>query len=237
MEANANGPLPGISDISPHFAPDDPLARFPRLLHPQRHPELPVGQLALRYLLEPRREKLLRALLGEEPVAVQSMFYFKPPGARGQALHQDNFYLRVKPGTCIGLWLALDDTDQENGALVIVPGTGQSGIFCPEKADPKVSFSGDRIVPPEGLAEVVVPMKAGDLFCFNGNLIHGSYPNTSRERFRRAFICHYVPRRSAELSAWFRPAYTFQGEELLLPAAVGGGPCGIVQEAEGVMLV
>ena len=34
----------------------------------------------------------------EEVLSAQSMFYFKPPGARGQALHQDNFYLRVEPG-------------------------------------------------------------------------------------------------------------------------------------------
>jgi phytanoyl-CoA hydroxylase len=29
---------------------------------------------------------------------VQIMFYFRPRGSRGQALHQDNFYLRAALG-------------------------------------------------------------------------------------------------------------------------------------------
>jgi hypothetical protein len=33
---------------------------------------------------------------GTEPYAVQIMFYFRPRGSRGQALHQDNFYLRPR---------------------------------------------------------------------------------------------------------------------------------------------
>jgi len=57
--------------------------------------------LALRYLLDDRLEDVLTDLFGEEPLAAQSMLYFKPPGAKGQALHQVNFYLKVEPGICI----------------------------------------------------------------------------------------------------------------------------------------
>jgi hypothetical protein len=32
------------------------------------------------------------------------MIYFKAAGARGQALHQDQYYLRVNPGTCCAAW-------------------------------------------------------------------------------------------------------------------------------------
>jgi hypothetical protein len=56
---------------------------------------------SLRWLLDPRLGDCLTTLLGVEPYAVQTMLYFKPPGSRGQALHQDNFYLRVQPGTCL----------------------------------------------------------------------------------------------------------------------------------------
>jgi len=37
--------------------------------------------------------------------------------SRGQAFHQDNFYLRVKPGTCVAAWVAVDDADEENGSI------------------------------------------------------------------------------------------------------------------------
>ena len=69
-------------------------------MHPHR-----INGLA-RALLDPRPATSWKRCSGEEPLAAQSMFYFKPPGARGQALHQDNFYLRVKPGTCVAAWIA-----------------------------------------------------------------------------------------------------------------------------------
>ena len=63
------------------------------------------------------------------------MYYFKPPGARGQALHQDNFYLKVEPGNCIATWTAIDPADEENGGMLIVPKTQNFDIVCPEEAD------------------------------------------------------------------------------------------------------
>jgi hypothetical protein len=62
-------------------------------------------------------------------------------------------------------------------------------------------------------------------------LIHGSNPNTSEDRFRCAFICHYVPESSAEVSRWYRPLLRFNGEEVSIDDATGGGPCGSVPEA------
>jgi len=56
--------------------------------------------------------RLLAAFFGCEALACQSMLYFKPPGARGQVLHQDNFYLHARRGTCVAAWLALDRSDE-----------------------------------------------------------------------------------------------------------------------------
>jgi len=80
----------------------DPLRRYPRMI--QMHRWDPVS---LEWLLDARIGDRLLALLGRLPFAVQTMCYFKPPGSRGQALHQDNFYLRASPGTCVAAWLAL----------------------------------------------------------------------------------------------------------------------------------
>jgi ectoine hydroxylase-related dioxygenase (phytanoyl-CoA dioxygenase family) len=154
------------------------------------------------------------------------MFYFKPPGARGQDLHQDNFYLRVRPGTCIAAWLAVDPSDRENGGLVVVPGSHETEIVCPEKADPDRFFTSEHVPVPEGMRETPVDMDAGDMLFFHGSLIHGSYPNKSHDRFRRAFICHYLPARSTEVSHWYRPLLGFDGDEVFVPGAVGGGACG-----------
>ncbi len=226
MRQNENGPVPGLSDaVYKKLDATDPLAFYPRMMHPHRHPELPVGPLATRFMLDARLYSLLHAFMDEEPVAAQSMFYFKPAGARGQDLHQDNFYLRVAPATCCAAWLAIDDADEENGGMVLVPGTGEADVVCPGKSDPKVSFTDAHVPVPKGYEAQLVPLKAGDVLFFNGSVIHGSYPNTSQARFRRSLIFHYVPRHSAEMASFYS-SLTFDGETVAIPDATGGGPCG-----------
>lgn len=226
MSAAASGPVQGLSDG--HFAqasPGDPLAFYPRMLHPHLHAELPIGAIAMRIMLDRRIQTYLRAFMQEEPLAAQSMFYFKPPGARGQELHQDNFYLRVKPGTCVAAWMAIDDADEENGTLMVVPQTSHAEIACPETADAARSFTTDYVRPPAGLEPAPLRLSAGDVLFFNGSVIHGSYPNLSKERFRRALICHYVPASSTEVSAFYR-LFDFSGNPVAMAEAQGGGPCG-----------
>jgi hypothetical protein len=231
MQQMEDGPIEGLSDLNKAYLPDDPLARYPRMLHPHLHADKPIGPLAMNVMLDQRLEPILRELFGDEPFAVQSMFYFKPPGARGQDLHQDNFYLRVKPGTCIGMWLAVDDADRGNGGLVVVPGSGQLDVVCPERADAEKFFTTEHVPVPAGLHEEPIDLKAGDVLFFNGSVIHGSYPNTSKDRFRRALICHYVPASTTELSNWYRYPYSFDGRKHAIADAVGGGPCGTAQPA------
>ncbi|MEQ7125011.1 phytanoyl-CoA dioxygenase family protein [Actinopolymorpha sp. B11F2] len=223
MAIHAAGPVPGHFEpaTSNPDGPTDVLRRFPRVMHPHQ-----FNALALRYLLDSRVRSILTELLGEEPLAAQSMFYFKPPGARGQALHQDNFYLRVEPGTCVAAWLACDVIDRANGGLEVVPGTHLMDVFCPEDADMDVSFTREYVPPPPGLAPVPVDMEPGDMLFFNGSLVHGSGPNATTDRFRRSFICHYVGRESCDRISRHYKTLTMDGAPVELAESVGGGPCG-----------
>lgn len=236
MAEAENGPVEGLSEIKhgggEHYDRSDPLAFYPRMMMPHTHEEKAIGRAAKRYLLDPRLHSVLSAMFADEPLAAQTMFYFKPAGARGQALHQDNFYLRVKPGTCIAAWLAVDDADAENGGMVVVPGSNNMDIACPEKADASQFFTSDLVKVPEGLREEAVTLQAGDVLFFNGSVIHGSYPNSSRDRFRRSLIAHYVPKSSEEVAHWYG-TMAFNGETIPIAAATGGGPCGTPQAAMG----
>jgi ectoine hydroxylase-related dioxygenase (phytanoyl-CoA dioxygenase family) len=203
-------------------AQPDPLARYPRVMHPHR-----FNALALRILLDARIAGVLRVLFGEEPIAAQSMYYFKPPGARGQAMHQDNYYLQVYPGTCIAAWIAIDPSFPENGGLHVSPGTHKMEVVCPEEADPAVSFAKQLVKPPPGFSVVPAVMAPGDCLFFNGSLVHGSLPNTSKDTWRRSFICHYLPRSAREINRFYFPLYDFAGNVVdSYQAAAGGGPCG-----------
>jgi ectoine hydroxylase-related dioxygenase (phytanoyl-CoA dioxygenase family) len=233
MQMNLNGPVEGLSEIA-HTRVDgnvagydktDPLSLYPRMMQPHLHPDKPVGPIAKRYLLDARILSVLSTLMRESPYAVQTMFYFKPPGARGQDFHQDNYYLRVKPGTCMAAWIAIDDCDAENGGMMCVPETGTHSIQCPEKADPRLYFTTEHVAIPQGKTAVLPLMKAGDVLFFNGSTIHGSGPNTSTTRFRRSLICHYVPQSTTEMSHWYK-VFDASGAPVPIKVNEDGGPCG-----------
>jgi len=207
-------------DTSPAAALD-PLRRYPRVMMPHR-----FEPVAYKYLLDQRVHDVLAELLGEEPIAAQSMFYYKPPGGRGQAFHQDNFYLPVRPGTCVAAWTAVDASHLENGGLWVVPGTHKLDVACPEQADTDESFTSDLVRPPPGTNPVPADLEPGDVLFFGGSVIHGSPANSSPTKWRRSYICHYIPRSSAECSHWYAPLLDFEGGTVPCDPATGGGPCG-----------
>lgn len=203
-----------------HDSPD-PLRRYPRILQPHRG-----DQKSLDFLLDERFRQAFVQMLGAEPYAVQTMVYFKPPGARGQALHQDQRYLRVDPGTCVAAWLALDDTDEENGCLQVVPGTQNMDLLCPVESDRSQSFTRETVPIPPGLTTKNLPMKKGDVIFFNGQLVHGSGPNRSTDRFRRIVVGHYIVGEAQKVAKYYFPVYRFDGTQVELEVNDGGGSCG-----------
>lgn len=217
------GDLAGVDSTSA-----DPLKRYPRMIHMHRWDDV-----TLRWLLDARLNGCLTALLGSEPYAVQSMLYFKPAGARGQALHQDNFYLRAKPGTCMAAWMALDRCDQENGCMQVVPGSHAWPILCTEKADTATSFTDVTVPLPEGTQASPVVMDPGDVLFFNGTLVHGSYPNSSADRFRRALIGHYIEGVATQVTQFDQPVLRMDGTPVGLDNGEAGGACGVWVERDG----
>jgi phytanoyl-CoA hydroxylase len=199
----------------------DPLKRYPRFIHPHL-----FNEKAKKYMIHAPVMELLRDLYEEEPLAVQSMFYYKPPGSRGQALHQDNFYLKVEPGNCIAAWTAIDEADEDNGCLLVVPKTNHYDIVCPDVSDSRESFTAHYVKPPKDQKAIPVVMEKGDVLFFNGNLIHGSYRNKTKERFRRAFICHYANESATKIANYYRPIYRKDGTTVEIEANTEGGPCG-----------
>lgn len=231
MQMRESGSYPG-DFAGVDAASTDPLKRYPRMIHMHRWDEA-----SLRWLIEPRLDACMTALLGRSPYAVQTMLYFKPPGARGQALHQDQFYLRVQPGTCMAAWMALDPCDEENGCLMVAPGTQDLPVLCSVPADTSQSFTDVTVPVPEDMPIVPVVMDPGDVLFFNGSLIHGSYPNRSRDRFRRALIGHYAVGDARAVARFYHPVLRMDGSTVTLDVSEGGGPCGVWADRDGHRVV
>jgi hypothetical protein len=227
MDLREKGAYPGDS-AGVDITASDPLKRYPRMIHMHRWDDV-----SLRWLLDPRLGEHMMQLLGSQPYAVQTMLYFKPAGARGQALHQDQFYLNVEPGTCLAAWLALDRCDEENGCLEVVPGTQGLPLLCTVKADTTQSFTDTTVPLGAGMQPVPVIMEPGDVLFFNGSLVHGSNRNISRDRFRRALIGHYIVGEAEKVAKFYHPVLRMDGSEVNLGISQRGDRCGVWVDQDG----
>lgn len=189
----------------------DPLTLYRRLLQLHR-----IDKFSRRYLTDPRIHDILVKLMGMEMYGADTMFYFKPPKSRGQALHQDRHYIKCDADTSCAVWIAIDDCDEENGCLRVVPGSQILPILDMVEADTSVSFKKAKVEVPAGMHEVPAILKAGDALIFSGNVIHGSLANVSENRFRRALITQYVPSSSKQIAELFNPVVRPDGSDVFL---------------------
>jgi phytanoyl-CoA hydroxylase len=213
-----------IPGISPDASIEDLAKRFTRVHMLHR-----VDATAEWGLLHPRVLDVLEALIGPDVLALQSMLFFNPPGRGGQGWHQDSFYITTYPDTLIGVWIALERADEENGCLWVSPGSNCEPIYPPAEERPKVHateafnelFTADNAshlddsvnalskVVDKYPAPISVPMEPADVLFFHAHLLHRSYPNKTKDRFRRSFVTHYCNARS-----WvpWNHGHTFEGD-------------------------
>lgn len=122
----------------------------------------------------------LQQLMGPNVCLTHQQFVTKLPDVAAQRsdipLHQDNGYGRLEPMTDVTIWLPLVDTDESNGALLVVPGSHKGGLLEHQRASinpvlHEASAVGARSI----------PLAAGEAVAFSGLLVHGSGPNRSGE--------------------------------------------------------
>ena len=186
--------LEGVTPRSEGNSPGAMEDMFFRFIQFHRH--LPLHE---KYMLHARILDVLEVLIGPDVMAMQSMLFLKPPRQRGQAYHQDSFYIKTAPDTLCGAWIAIDDCDEENGCMYFIPGSNFDPIYQ-DIAHP--DDTGDfhigltEIVDVDEDSEIPAIAKAGDVIFFHGHLIHRSKQNHSKDRYRRAYVCHYANARS-----------------------------------------
>ena len=136
-------------------------------------------------LTHPNMVAVLTRLIGANVQLHHSKMLVKPP-EHGAAfpLHQDYPYFPHRLGTMLAASVHLDDADEENGCLGIIPGSHKAGPI------PHVgSFYLNPEQYPPNLA-VPCPAAAGDVLFFTALTIHGSGINRS-QRIRRNVLFQY----------------------------------------------
>lgn len=144
----------------------------------------------------PEIREVLRAIGYPEAWLWQTMYIFKQPGIGGEVRwHQDASYLITEPASVVGLWVALEDADRDNGCLWVQPGGHRSPLREIYEVDP-VSREGnlkplDETPWPETDQSLAVEVPAGSLVVFHDHMPHYSSKNSS-PRSRHAFTMHFA---------------------------------------------
>lgn len=88
--------------------------------------------------------------------------------------HQDSGYGHLEPANDLTVWMTLDDCDEENGCLWVIPGSHKLGL---QKHDSSAGFMTAEV----SQSGIPIPMQAGDALIFGGLLMHRSLPNKTGE--------------------------------------------------------
>lgn len=115
-------------------------------------------------------------LIGGPAVRYNPFTALKGRGGGTFDFHQDNNYTQHRPALgSLNIWVALVDMTEENGCLMMVPGSHAAGTLAAVDAGDGVH----RKLSAEIEAAVPLTMKAGDAVAFTRLTVHGSGPNRS----------------------------------------------------------
>ena len=156
-------------------------------------------------------------LLGENLFLWGCQFFCKLPGVSSRVpWHQDAQYWPLTPKETVTVWLALWDTDADNGAMQVVAGSHRGGMV--EHA----AVEGDDFVLAQAIDEsrfdpadvVTIDLAGGQMSLHDDRLIHGSGPSASGRR-RVGLTMRLSPTRvRCDLSVWPNfEAYLLRGRD------------------------
>jgi ectoine hydroxylase-related dioxygenase (phytanoyl-CoA dioxygenase family) len=129
------------------------------------------------------------SLIGPDLEVFGTKFFPKLVGGTSTHWHQDTFYFGTTASEIISCGIYLQDADEENGCLQVVPGSHTTGTIAEHVRDPTTHGSWTEV---DTAQAVALPVPAGTVVLFSANLLHGTEDNRSpRTRYSTAW--HYCP--------------------------------------------
>ncbi|MBS0631945.1 MAG: phytanoyl-CoA dioxygenase family protein [Verrucomicrobia bacterium] len=133
-------------------------------------------------------------IIGPDIVCWGSHFFCKLAGdPRKVAWHQDASYWPLSPARTVTVWLAIDDADRENAAMMFLPRTHNVGHLKWRQIGTDKAVLNQEIENVEQMGRPVYDeLKAGQFSLHADMLAHGSEPNASNRR-RCGLTIRYCP--------------------------------------------
>ncbi len=103
--------------------------------------------------------------------------------------HQDYAFAPRTNDNMLAVGVAIDDMNEENGCLLVVPGSHKGPIFNHFQDDVFVGAVTNSDIAPDSVA--ALELKAGDISLHHGRTLHASATNTSPDKPRRLYLLQY----------------------------------------------
>lgn len=174
-------------------------------------PVIDIGPVCRAFANDERLLSALGAIYRDRAHLLKDKLIFKPPGAKGYALHQDYISWKEFPRSFVTVILPIDATRAENGATEVFPGYHRRGYLSPIDGDYH-ELSLEAIDPACG---VMLELDPGDIALFGGFTPHRSAPNTSGSPRRQLYLSYNAERDGgaqreahyAQFHEWLRVKY------------------------------
>jgi ectoine hydroxylase-related dioxygenase (phytanoyl-CoA dioxygenase family) len=137
------------------------------------------------------------AIFGEPVVLFEDKLNLKLPGGSPYPWHQDWVCCwRAHSDELITCFIYLEDADESNGCLQVIPGSHKGKPMLPFKAGSRFEIDPAYV---EQSKAIPVPLRAGEMILFDPYLLHYSDLNRSLVS-RRAIIYTYNPARLGKIN-------------------------------------
>ena len=185
----------------------------------------------------PRILDYVEQIVGSDFYLWGSQFFAKEPGADTTVpWHQDAFYWPIQPHRAVTVWLAVNDSFPENGAMKVIPGSHTKRMS--HKPSTRNSDVLDVQADDQEFSEadaVHLCMKAGECSLHDDNIVHGSSGNTSNVRRCGLTIRYSAGEAKCDVSVWpFFKAYWVRGVDRWQHNPLGDPPQDLLTEFRSV---
>ncbi len=155
-------------------------------------------------ILHPKIMRTLTFLYDKKPLPFSSINFTK---GSNQPFHSDTIHFNTIPYKWMtGVWVALENTNKNNGTLRVVPGSHQWDLY--NYYDLKLQHCDDlqngeeinyrkyedfirQLILSKNAHEEIIELEKGQALIWASNLLHGGIPIVNKQSTRKTQVSHY----------------------------------------------